>query len=285
MSPNGSTIWSRQTINSEIFTCKPDKWFKIWFYLVNRVNYKDTSKWKRSECFIKSGEIEAQTGATSDQVKKCLKWLRAEHSISTRRSTRGMHIVVIKYNVYQTLDTKRSTREAPEKHQRSTTIGEVSKKVNKEVGNTKKTLPLGGCENVYLLDGEMEKLVTAYGKEAVTQIIEELSCYIETTGKEYKSHYLTAQNWLRRKKKSTVSKEVHQVFTLFNNPAAALWPNRGHEVVAAQVLLDTYGLETLERRVARVIKEAKNGDQFFPNAVTPSQLLDKMPAIERYLGK
>jgi len=154
-----------------------------------------------------------------------------------------------------------------------------------KVSIKKETLPLGEFENVNLSDIELEKLTAANGKEAVTQIIEELSCYIETSGKEYKSHYLTASNWLRRKNKTNVSKEVHQVFTLFKNPASALWPNRGHEVVAAQVLLDTYGLETLERRVARVIKEAKNGDQFFPNAVTPSQLLDKMPAIERYLGK
>lgn len=115
MQPNGATVWARKTIQSEIFATKPDKWFKIWFYIVNRVNYKDNT-WKRGECFISSGEIERVTGATKDQVKKCLSWLRDEHSVSTRRSTRGIHITVIKYNVYQDLGSYSSTREAPEKH-------------------------------------------------------------------------------------------------------------------------------------------------------------------------
>lgn len=121
-------MWARKTISSDIFVTKPDKWFKIWFFIVNRVNYKDTGKYKRAECFIPSGEIEMATGATSDQVKKCLKWLRDKHSISTRRSTRGIHIIVLKYNVYQDFKSYSSTREALEKHQRSTTIGETSNK-------------------------------------------------------------------------------------------------------------------------------------------------------------
>lgn len=133
MQPNGATMWARKTISSDIFVTKPDKWFKIWFFIVNRVNYKDTGKYKRAECFIPSGEIEMATGATSDQVKKCLKWLRDKHSISTKRSTRGIHIIVLKYNVYQDFKSYSSTREAPEKHQRSTTIGETS---NKEINTS-----------------------------------------------------------------------------------------------------------------------------------------------------
>jgi hypothetical protein len=130
MQPHGATVWARKTICSDIFISKPDKWFKIWFFVVNRVNYKDNGKYKRAECFIPSGEIEMATGSTTDQVKKCLKWLRDEHSISTRRSTRGIHITVLKYNVYQDLNSYSGTREALDKHQRSTTIGEVS---NKEI--------------------------------------------------------------------------------------------------------------------------------------------------------
>jgi hypothetical protein len=118
----GATIWARQTIDSEIFFKKPDKWFKIWFYIVNRVNHTERRGFKRGECYIGTGEIEEATGASKDQAKKCLKWLRDSNMIDTERSTRGMRIIVIKYNVYQDFDSYRSTREAPEKHQRSTTI-------------------------------------------------------------------------------------------------------------------------------------------------------------------
>jgi len=47
--PGGATLWARQTVDSEIFYDKPDKWFKIWFYLVNKVNWKDDKKHERGE--------------------------------------------------------------------------------------------------------------------------------------------------------------------------------------------------------------------------------------------
>lgn len=61
-----------------------------------------------------------------------------------------MHIKVLKYNVYQDFNNYRSTREAPEKHQRSTPIVEEGKKgnnlcepkgsANKELTNNEKDM-------------------------------------------------------------------------------------------------------------------------------------------------
>ena len=122
----GSTFWARQTIESEIFIDKPDKWFKIWFYLVQMANYKDHKQFLRGDCFVSGNEIAMNTGATPDQIKKCLTWLRDNDMVSTRRSTRGMTVTVNKYGHYQDLQenesTRRGTTKAPEKHQRSTTI-------------------------------------------------------------------------------------------------------------------------------------------------------------------
>lgn len=124
----GYTMWARQTIDSDVFFNKPDKWFKIWFYIVNRVNFTATDKYKRGECFVSTNEICEATKATQDQVKKFLVWAREKSMLSTKRSTRGMYITVIKYNVYQDTEHYKSTTKAPEKHQRSTTIGEEGKK-------------------------------------------------------------------------------------------------------------------------------------------------------------
>ena len=136
MSTSGATIWARQTIDSEIFYKKPDKWFKIWFFIVNRVNHKQHREWQRGDCYIKTGEIETATGASKDEVKKCVSYLRKKKMVLTKRSTRGFTISVLKYNVYQDLGNYRSTREAPEKHQRSTTI-------NKNDKNDKNNTPDG----------------------------------------------------------------------------------------------------------------------------------------------
>jgi len=122
----GATIWARKTIESDIFCMKPDKWFKIWFYIISNVNHRDNGKFKRGEIFTNNTEISQATGSTLDGTKKCLVFLRKSGMIGTRRSTRGMYIKVFKYNIYQDFDTYKSTtdgtRKALEKHQRSTTI-------------------------------------------------------------------------------------------------------------------------------------------------------------------
>lgn len=119
----GAVLWARQTIESEIFA-KPGEWFKIWFYLVCKASHKDTNKYKRGETFLQYDWICEQTGATKDQVKKCMTWLREMGMVSTRRSTRGTWIIINKYGHFQRLDNYyynvKAPHSAPEKHQRST---------------------------------------------------------------------------------------------------------------------------------------------------------------------
>jgi len=85
-----------------------------------------------------------------------------------------------------------------------------------------------------------------------------------------------------RKKKTTP--EMVEVFNLFDTPARKLWSMYPKEREAAQVLYEAYGIEKLKVRMERIKKEAKRGDPMFPLIVTPSQLLDKMPNIERYFN-
>lgn len=87
-----------------------------------------------------------------------------------------------------------------------------------------------------------------------------------------------------KKKEKKVSDEIQQVFDLFNNPARVTWRLREIERVAAQALFETYGVEKLKLRIDRIEKEKGNKDPLFPHVATPSQLLDKMPNVERYFG-
>ena len=59
----GATLWARQTIDSKIFFDKPHVWFKIWFYLVNKVNHKDNKQFARGSCFMKYEWIMQRTKA------------------------------------------------------------------------------------------------------------------------------------------------------------------------------------------------------------------------------
>lgn len=57
----------------------------------------------------------------------------------------------------------------------------------------------GEFQNVQLSDDEYKKLVESLNEDAVLGLITELDTYIASTGKKYKSHYATLQNWARRK--------------------------------------------------------------------------------------
>jgi len=116
----GATIWARQTVESEIFYNKPDKWFKIWFFLISRASHKKTKKYDAGEIYLHYDWICDGTGATKDQVKKCISWLKKDDMIVTQRSTRGVWIKIPKYTHFQSLKTYKKKPKALEKHQRST---------------------------------------------------------------------------------------------------------------------------------------------------------------------
>jgi len=131
----GATLWARQSVDSEIFTDKPAVWFKIWFYIVNRVNHKDTKQFKRGDCFIRYDWIMDKTKATKSEVDHCIRWLKSATMLATRKSTRGMIVTVLKYGYFQTLDNyyndvksdSNGETKAKQKRYRSDTINKNGK--------------------------------------------------------------------------------------------------------------------------------------------------------------
>jgi predicted phage replisome organizer len=71
---------------------------------------------------------------------------------------------------------------------------DIDKERDKEIKNIKK---YGVFENVSLSDEEYSKLE----KENLLPIIDDLSLYLNSTGKKYKSHYATILTWDRNNKK------------------------------------------------------------------------------------
>ena len=65
----------------------------------------------------------------------------------------------------------------------------------------------GEFSNVKMTTAEFEKLVQAEGAEHANELIEELSSYLASSGKRYKSHYATLLNWGRRKDKEDAPKQ------------------------------------------------------------------------------
>ncbi len=138
----GATIWARKTVDSDVFFLKPDKWFKIWFYLVTRANYEDNGQFKRGESLVRYADISEACGATKSQVDHAIRWFKNCQMLATRKATRGMFISILNYNTYQSLDNYKSDSsgdlKAKQKRHRSDTIKKKTKKTKK----TKKNTPL-----------------------------------------------------------------------------------------------------------------------------------------------
>lgn len=100
----GAVLIARQIVESEIFYNKPDKWLKMWLYIICRVAFKDDKKYKRGELFLKYEWICERTGASKGQIDKFIRWAKSVDMLSTRKSTRGFIVKVNNYQHYQTLD-------------------------------------------------------------------------------------------------------------------------------------------------------------------------------------
>ena len=82
--------------------------------------------------------------------------------------------------------------------------------VDLESSTSADTKPAGPAKNSYgefgnvkMTTAEFEKLVQAEGADRANALIEELSSYLASSGKRYKSHYATLFNWGRRKDKES----------------------------------------------------------------------------------
>ena len=142
----GATLWARQTIESDIFFNKPDKWFKIWFYLINEVNHKDNKQFKRGSCFMKYEWIMQKTKANKNEIDHCIRWLKSATMIATRKAIRGFTLIILNYNAFQSLenyksDTKsdsKSDLKAKQKRNESEMKATLLNKNDKNVKNDKK---------------------------------------------------------------------------------------------------------------------------------------------------
>lgn len=119
---NGFTIWSRQTFESDVFYNKPPEWFKIWFYIVGHVAWKDNNQFKRGEGYFCWSEINGELkGVSQGQYNKFIKWAKSAKQIDTHKTTRGNRILVLNYARFQDIsnyeikDERQAERQAGDK--------------------------------------------------------------------------------------------------------------------------------------------------------------------------
>ena len=141
----GATIWARKTIESDIFFWKPDKWFKIWFFIVNKVNHKNTKLFVKGSTFTTYAEISQYTKATKNQIDSFMRWAKEQSMLTTRKTTRGMTVTVLKYELYQDLSNYKNDTETETKPKQNRNITDT---INNNDNNDKNDKNIATSNNV-----------------------------------------------------------------------------------------------------------------------------------------
>lgn len=193
---------------------------KLWRELAEKEAYRDikerlvfihlliVAEWKQTErrgCRLNPGdvlitvkELEAATGLSAQEVRTALNKLTKQQTINKRTTNQYSIITIENWRKYQggnECGNKRLPKDQ-QTEQQANNKPSLSKE-GEEIQRREEATPYGEFENVFLTPSEFEKL-TASMPTQYTDYIENLSLYMERTGKTYQNHYLTILAWKRR---------------------------------------------------------------------------------------
>ena len=131
------------------------------------------------------------TGLSEKVVRNCLKRLIKSEKATHQRAHHFSIITICNWDKYQCADIPKGPTKGPTRGPPGAT--------DKNVKNGKNIY--GELKNVKLTTKEHEKLISRFGSQGATQRIENLSLYLASKGKKYKSHYATILTWARGEKK------------------------------------------------------------------------------------
>ena len=110
---------------------KPSDWLKIWIHILQEVNHKDNCISERGERLFNYKEIAFLTNTSYSTVDHFIRWAKSAMMLATRKTTRGVFIKVLNYDVYQISDEyksdTKSDTDAKQKRNKSDTINKNDK--------------------------------------------------------------------------------------------------------------------------------------------------------------
>ena len=195
------------------------EWFNVsemvhlFIYLLINANNSENEwrgvKVKRGQLITGRKILHEKTGISEQTLRTCLKRLENTKEITIQSTNLYSIITICKYNDYQPEKlnanqptNQQLTNDQPATNQQLTTI----KEEEEEIKNEKKKKY---AEFVSMKEEEYNKLISAHGIDNTTNLINTLNVYKGSTGKRYKSDYMTILNWVIDKLKKE-SKYINQ---------------------------------------------------------------------------
>lgn len=150
------------------------------------------------------------------KVKNYLHLLEMDGMLIRKSDNRGTLLTIVNYDTYQSEGHTKGTQKAQSGHTTGT-LRAPNNNENNDNNDNKENIRHrhGEYKNVLLTDGEMETL----RKEIpdLDQLIEELSSYMASSGKSYKSHLATIRNWARRRTKEPKKDKEQKAVSKFGS--------------------------------------------------------------------
>jgi hypothetical protein len=100
--PDGFIFLARKLQDSAIWQQKPATWLKIWLHILLSVNHQTHEAY-----FVYKLSRPKIPEVSEAQWHRCIAWLREAGSITTRKTKRGLLIMVVKFSDYQTVESYR----------------------------------------------------------------------------------------------------------------------------------------------------------------------------------
>jgi hypothetical protein len=276
----GAILIARQMLKSELWLEKPCSWKVIWIYILSKVNYAKFGRWERGEGYFNFTKEFKNIGPdiTLNMVKKFLTFAKMRTMISTRRSTRGMIIKVLKYDEYQTLDnyertdqrTDQRTREEREKNERRTPITNIRKKERNYIGEASDLRSSATPENSdSLREGPPSQMV----QNRDTSITTRNDDFVKSKKKDKKILQEVESDY----------QQINDLINLFRplNPAISFGQKTYRD--SARYLIRHYGIETATLMVKQAL--SCQGRLYAPVVTNPYQLKTKLGEMKVYFSQ
>lgn len=179
-----------------------------WIDLLMMVNHEDKRILFNGKMItVKAGQKITSVRKLSDRWKwskdktlRFLMLLESENMITKKSDYKRTLLTIVNYGKFQgSCDTDKDSDKDTHKDTDKDTHKPQTRNIrNKEI---KKKNIYGANQNVLLSDDELSKLKEHFPNDYLKRI-DDLSYYIASTGKAYKSHYMTLENWARKESKN-----------------------------------------------------------------------------------
>lgn len=171
--------------------------FRVFFHLLVTANHEER-QWQGTMIGIgqkitSQQHLSHETGLSLQSVRTALEKLKSTGEITVQTNNKYSLVTILNWKDYQQQTDKLTDKKQSTNNQLTTNKNDKNIRI-KEIKNI-----YGEFKNVLLSEEEYIKLMEALNADAVSMLVTELDSYIESTGKNYKSHYATLQNWARRR--------------------------------------------------------------------------------------